>query len=662
MVGLGLNLTGVGRGGDPGVPLTARAGESSGEDGENVINPKTVGLGARETMAEVCSSSGSDDDSDDDAPLAERPTPVSRPAGLPSLGLKLGAPSAGAPSGSPASPKNQMERQTSLSQRKPPGLGLRIGGDVGTSDEYRPSAIDLESLRGSLSDNDSSEYQASELTIRREKFAHFEKHCTAIDESIYVSGEAVARDKELLLKNGITHIINCNAFVIPNYFEDEDSCPIKYKPLWIQDSPGEDITKVLYDCFDFILESRKRGGKVLVHCSQGVSRSVSVVISYLMWAKGDTYENTFKYVKDRRGIANPNMGFTCQMLQWRKRVLGEISGEESSSDASMGDTLTSSPHTNPKKPVRLYRLAPHSEHDPQYLLAKTVWDGEGSEGDEGETVKDSSTFLSLTQLDARFAFVLQTEQGEVWVWIGSECVDREVFQDRALCFARQLFTYDGLRKTWGDKRKDEIETNGEFPIAVARSGEEPVDFLKLFRDYSERISDSGDGGSFSASCVPEYDADFQTYVNNERSLVAQRGGVALASGTAKSALIDEKEIDEKTTTSDASPKNENGFGRPKLLTYPSFEEVTMYDEDDLDESGVFVLLAHPSSSFQSFVWLGNECDCGGHALVFGGRVAEDAWERAVEVFGEAYRGSVMQVELEGKESHGFWEAFEAGQD
>ena len=41
--------------------------------------------------------------------------------------------------------------------------------------------------------------------------------------------------------------------------------------------------------------------------SQGVSRSASVVISYLMWRDGDNYENTFRLVKEKRGIANPNM-------------------------------------------------------------------------------------------------------------------------------------------------------------------------------------------------------------------------------------------------------------------------------------------------------------------------------------------------------------------
>ena len=199
MVGLGLNLSGVARGDGLAAPLTSR-GDA---DGNVNVHEKTVG--PEETRrGEASSSSGSDDDSEDDAPIAERPTPTTRPAGLPSLGLGLGARGAAAAGGSSASSPTSPPSGTSLSARKPPGLGLRIGGGGGAGDVGsgggRPSAIDLESLR------DSGETHASELTIRREKFAHFEKHCTRVAPSVFVAGEAVARDLATLREHGITHL------------------------------------------------------------------------------------------------------------------------------------------------------------------------------------------------------------------------------------------------------------------------------------------------------------------------------------------------------------------------------------------------------------------------------------------------------------------------
>ena len=55
------------------------------------------------------------------------------------------------------------------------------------------------------------------------------------------------------------------------------------------------------------------GGKVLVHCSQGVSRSTTLLIAFLMWRSNQAYDDTFQQVKAGRGVANPNIGFICQV-------------------------------------------------------------------------------------------------------------------------------------------------------------------------------------------------------------------------------------------------------------------------------------------------------------------------------------------------------------
>ena len=74
------------------------------------------------------------------------------------------------------------------------------------------------------------------------------------------------------------------------------------------DTPGEDILAVLYDALEFIDMALKAGGSVLVHCSQGVSRSATLVIAYLMWRTGLSYDEVFAKVKESRGVANPNIG------------------------------------------------------------------------------------------------------------------------------------------------------------------------------------------------------------------------------------------------------------------------------------------------------------------------------------------------------------------
>lgn len=58
--------------------------------------------------------------------------------------------------------------------------------------------------------------------------------------------------------------------------------------------------------------------RVLVNCIVGKSRSPSVVIAYLMWKYGLSLKEALKYVKERRGIVDPNPGFIKKLEQWQE--------------------------------------------------------------------------------------------------------------------------------------------------------------------------------------------------------------------------------------------------------------------------------------------------------------------------------------------------------
>lgn len=70
---------------------------------------------------------------------------------------------------------------------------------------------------------------------------------------------------------------------------------------------------MLHDCFDFIDEARSQGGRILVHCSQGVSRSATIVIAYCMWKLALPYDDVFDHVKKIRHVISPNVGFQCAL-------------------------------------------------------------------------------------------------------------------------------------------------------------------------------------------------------------------------------------------------------------------------------------------------------------------------------------------------------------
>ena len=52
---------------------------------------------------------------------------------------------------------------------------------------------------------------------------------------------------------------------------------------------------------------------------EGVSRSATLVIAYLIWKNKSTYKENYKFVKNNRFIG-PNIGFTRQLLIFEKKL------------------------------------------------------------------------------------------------------------------------------------------------------------------------------------------------------------------------------------------------------------------------------------------------------------------------------------------------------
>ena len=81
----------------------------------------------------------------------------------------------------------------------------------------------------------------------------------------------------------------------------------------------------------FINDAREEGGKILVHCIEGKSRSPSIVIAYLMESQGLSLLESYQRVKYLRFITQPNSNFLDQLAEYEKSVWFSKYGEESSS-------------------------------------------------------------------------------------------------------------------------------------------------------------------------------------------------------------------------------------------------------------------------------------------------------------------------------------------
>lgn len=79
--------------------------------------------------------------------------------------------------------------------------------------------------------------------------------------------------------------------------------------------PSETLLPHLPDAINFIKTALSKGGHVLVHCYAGVSRSASTIIAYLMVERNMSFVNAATFVRKKRPIIFPNIGFQRQLLK-----------------------------------------------------------------------------------------------------------------------------------------------------------------------------------------------------------------------------------------------------------------------------------------------------------------------------------------------------------
>jgi hypothetical protein len=94
-----------------------------------------------------------------------------------------------------------------------------------------------------------------------------------------------------------------------------------YKTVNIDDIPSANLKQHFVACHRFIEAALAEGGVVLVHCWAGVSRSATIVISYLMQKHNAPMMQCMEHVRAQRWFINPNPGFKNQMKRFEKELV-----------------------------------------------------------------------------------------------------------------------------------------------------------------------------------------------------------------------------------------------------------------------------------------------------------------------------------------------------
>ncbi|CBZ35331.1 hypothetical protein, conserved [Leishmania donovani] len=152
---------------------------------------------------------------------------------------------------------------------------------------------------------------------RAQRLKASQPEVTQVLPYLFVGGEDAARDRAQLLRKGITHIVNTVSWCIDSFYPDL----FRYLTLSLSDAADEPIFSLFAVVNAFIEDAVERHqGRVFVHCQQGVSRSCTFVIAYVMWKQGLCYDRAYELVRARRNVCNPNLGFFMNLRLWEAQL------------------------------------------------------------------------------------------------------------------------------------------------------------------------------------------------------------------------------------------------------------------------------------------------------------------------------------------------------
>ncbi|KAL7139716.1 hypothetical protein ABFS83_09G071900 [Erythranthe nasuta] len=147
-----------------------------------------------------------------------------------------------------------------------------------------------------------------------------------ISSTLFIGGALAASSVYTLQLLGITHIL-C---LCSNEIGQSDSqFPelFEYKNFSICDNEDSNISAIFQEAHDFIKHVEDIGGKVLVHCFEGKSRSATLVLAYLMLRKNYSLLRAWNALKQAHRRAQPNDGFARILLELDQKLHGKVSME-----------------------------------------------------------------------------------------------------------------------------------------------------------------------------------------------------------------------------------------------------------------------------------------------------------------------------------------------
>eukprot|EP00656_Telonema_subtile_P044165 TRINITY_DN50457_c0_g1_i1.p1 TRINITY_DN50457_c0_g1~~TRINITY_DN50457_c0_g1_i1.p1 ORF type:complete len:387 (-),score=64.02 TRINITY_DN50457_c0_g1_i1:47-1207(-) len=148
-----------------------------------------------------------------------------------------------------------------------------------------------------------------------------------IIKGLGIGNATAADDLSFLRSHRVTHVLNMTHNPNKNqaYWRRKD----KLLQLAVHDQRSEDVKQHFERAHSFIDQAIAQGGLVFVHCHQGISRSSTIVISYLMKTLRLNLVDALRLVRARRSPSSPpthpnggSSGFFSQLVEYEAELHG----------------------------------------------------------------------------------------------------------------------------------------------------------------------------------------------------------------------------------------------------------------------------------------------------------------------------------------------------
>lgn len=138
------------------------------------------------------------------------------------------------------------------------------------------------------------------------KFSKYD-YLNQIVPGVFLTSYRTSCNLELLRQNGITHVVNAS--------QRQDPYPSEftYLHLDVEDEEEEDIARYFTKTSRFITNALQKGGRVVVNCMMGISRSATLVLAFLVQKRHFSLSEAMQSVKTIRPVICPNDGFMSQL-------------------------------------------------------------------------------------------------------------------------------------------------------------------------------------------------------------------------------------------------------------------------------------------------------------------------------------------------------------